>query len=642
MIRRLIRFLVVAMPLLVLAGCEGSANFRQARKAELRKDYDTALVYYDKALQEEPENGKYIIHEKLVRQQAAVFHIKRGEEFLKQNRQQDAIGEFQKAVGIDPTNQVAGQRLGQLLEQQAAAKKAREEAIKNALESQASNEYPSTVELQPLSQEKMKIHISADSRRVYETLGKLGNLNVAFTSDFQPRPITLDLTSVRIEDALRLAGYQTKSFWKAVTPNTILIIPDTPANRRDYQDEVLKTVYLSNPLAPADRTAITTALKQILGLQRIIDNPDSNAIVIRDTPERVAEAEKLIHDLDRGKAEILIEVAVVEADRNRVRDLGLTQVPTSPLTGANVAGIGFTATTQTTQVVNGTSTTLTVPGLPLNKLGKISTSDFSIVVPGAVANALLTDSHTHILQNPQVRVTDGQVAKVNIGSRVPYATGSFGLGGLGQTGSTSATGFSNGLLANTQFQYQDVGVNLELTPHLLADGEVNLHAKIDISSVGQTFQIGGLDEPSFNQRKIEHDIRLKEGEVNLLGGLIESSMTVSKSGLPGLSDLPFLRYFFSTTHTARVETEVLVMLTPRVIRLPEPAASASQAVRAEGGASTGGPEPGQIRQPVVPQRPGEQQPDQPNQPEPQFQGRRQLLPGSPQPAGREASSGPEQ
>jgi general secretion pathway protein D len=635
MISRSVRFVVTGVLVSLVLGCGDSATFRQARKAELRKDYDTALVYYDKALQQEPENSKYLIHEKVVRTHAAMFHMKRGEDLLKQNRPQDAIGEYQKAVGIDPTNQAAGQILTRLLEEQAAAKKARETAIKKALETQGAAEYPATVELEPLSQERMKIHVSADSKRVYETLAKLGGLNVAFTSDFQPRPVALDLTSVKIEDALRLLGYQTKSFYKAVTPNTILVVPDTPANRRDYQDEVLKTVYLSNPLKAADRTAITTALKQILGLQRIIDNPDANAIVIRDTPSRVAEAEKLIHDLDRGKAEILIEVEVVEADRNRVRDLGLTQVPTTPLTGANVAGIGFTGSHSGTTVdTSGNVITTTLPGLALNQLSKISTADFSIVVPGAVANALLTDSHTHILQNPQVRVTDGEVAKVNIGTSVPFATGSFGLPSFGGTTPTSATS-SYGLLTNTQFQYKDVGVNMELTPHLLADGEVNLHAKIEISSVGQSFNIGGLSEPSFNQRKIEHDIRLKEGEVNLLGGLIESSETQSKSGLPGLSDLPFLRYFFSTTHTERIETEVLVMLTPRVIRLPERTAAASEAVKAEGGAS-GGPEPGQIQQPETLPEPGSESPRPPFRP-----GIRPVPPGQPQPDTNEPPDEPQ-
>lgn len=585
MLYRAIRLVIAGTTVLLAFGCGGgSVAFREARKAELRKDYDTALVNYQKALQAEPENAKYLIHEKVVREKASLFHLRRGQDLVKQNRPQDAIGEFQKAVGIDSTNQAAAQEFARLLEIQTANKKARESAIQKAMETRNEPSFPAETQLRPFPKEPLAhFRISADSRRVYETIAKLADVNVAFTPDFQPRPISLDLTNVRVEDALRLVGYQTKSFWKAVTPNTILVIQDTPANRRDYQDEVLKTVYLSNPLQPADRTAITTALKQILGLQRIIDNPDSNAIILRDTPEKVAAAEKLIHDLDRGKAEILVEVTVIEADRNRVRDLGLMQVPTPPLSGPNVAGIGFTATTETTTVVNGSSQTLTVPGLPLNRLGNISTANFSIVVPGAVANALLSDSHTHILQNPQIRVTDGQTAKLNIGSRVPFATGSFlpSLGGVGTGGQGSGANF--GLISSTQFQYQDVGVNLDLTPHLLADGEVNLHAKIEISSLGQSFNLGGLLQPSFNQRKIEHDIRLKEGEVNLLGGLIESTESRSKSGVPGLTDIPILHYFFSSEHRERIETEVLVMLTPRVIRLPGMTLAKDQHLSAEGG-----------------------------------------------------------
>jgi general secretion pathway protein D len=183
----------------------------------------------------------------------------------------------------------------------------------------------------------------------------------------------------------------------------------------------------------------------------------------------------------------------------------------------------------------------------------------------------MSDTHTRILQNPQVRVTDGGTAKLRIGSRFPYATGSFlpSFTGTVGGGGTAGTNPGLGLLASTQFQYQDVGVNLDLSPHLLANGEVALHAKIEISSVGNAVSIGGLEEPSFGQRNIEHDIRLKEGEVNLLGGLIESTRTQGVSGLPGLSQIPGLRYLFSTEHATRSDTEVLVMLTPRVIRLPE-------------------------------------------------------------------------
>jgi general secretion pathway protein D len=295
-------------------------------------------------------------------------------------------------------------------------------------------------------------------------------------------------------------------------------------------------------------------LKQVLGLQRIIDNPDSNAIVIRDTPQKVAAAEQLVRDLDRSKAEIVMEVSVVEADGDRARDLGLYPATVS---SSGTITPGLSAAEIYTPTLSTSSTTSTA----LN----VSPNHFALVVPSAVANAVLNDTRTHILQNPQVRVTDGQTAKLSIGQRVPYATGSF-LPSLGGTTSSGTTG----LLASTQFQFQDVGVKLELTPHLLADGEVAIHANIEISSLGASISIAGVSEPTFGQRKIEHDIRLKEGEVSVLGGLIQTSITNTVGGVPGLGDVPLLRYLFSTEHAERQETEVLVMLTPRVVRLPEP------------------------------------------------------------------------
>jgi general secretion pathway protein D len=608
---------------IVCLGCGGgSTAFKVGRRAEARKDWDTALVNYEKALQVEPENAKYLIHETLARTRAADFHLRQGRKLLASGRAEDAAGEFQKAVSIDPTNEAAGQELARLLAEQAAAKQKREETLQQALKSRGQatelGGKAAVVKLIPLPEEPLAhFRITADGKKVYETLAKLGGLNVAFTSDFRAQPVSVDLSNVKIEDALHIVAFQTKTFWRPLTPNTILVVPDNPTNRRDYEEQVLKTIYITNPLAPADRTAITTALKQVLGLQRIVDNPDANAIIIRDSPAKVAAAEKMIHDLDRGKAEILLDVGVVEADRSRIRDLGLTTVATSPLQSTNIAGLGFNPTTAIT------AGDTTISALPLSRLGKISSADFSIVLPGAVANALLSDSHTHVLQNPQVRVTDGQTAKLRIGTRIPYATGSFlpSMGGIAGTGS-SGGGF--GLLASTQFQYQDVGVNLDITPRLMANGEVALHATIEISSLGQPISIGGFSQPTFGQRKIEHDIRLKEGEVNLLGGLIQTSETRSVSGLPGLSQIPLLRYLFSTEHTDRTDTEVLVMLTPRVIRLPEygtPSSSSEVSVTDSGAPATFIPTPGQVptlptgpEAPHAPEAPPEQ-PEQPEQPQ---------------------------
>lgn len=541
-----------------MACSPGSTAYREGRKAETKKDYDTAIIYFGKALQEEPENSQYLIHDKLVRTRSSAVHLNKGRQLLAENRPDEAAGEFQRAVSVDPTNLTAGQELAKVVAAQEAAKAAREKALQEALK-EKEEAAPPVPQLKPFPKEPLAhFRLSNTSKVVFDTLGKLADLNVAYSHDFQPKPLSLDLTNVKLEDALHVAALSAGVFWKVVTSNTILIIPDTPTNRREYDEEVLRTFRLSNPLAPADRTAISTALKQVLGLTKVIDNPDSNSIIIRDTPEKVSAAGELIRSLDLAKGEVLVDVTILEASVDRVRNLGLS--PTIPQ-GGQIAAIGFTPPGSTNTSGN-TSTTL-------NQLGNITTGNFSIVLPPVVAYALLSDARSHVLQNPQLRVTDGQTAKLRIGSRYPYATGSFlpSFGGTVPTGGTNTNQF--GLLASTQFQYQDLGVSMDITPHISASGQIGLHAVIEIASQAGNTIVGGLLQPVFGQRKIEHDIRLQEGEVSLLGGLIERDDTKTISGLPGLAQVPGLRYFFSQETKEAKETEVLIMLTPRIVRLPE-------------------------------------------------------------------------
>ena len=581
---------VLSMAWLAMSCGPGSTAYNLARKAELRKDWDTALVNYQKAMQSQPENSKFIIHERLCRTNASLFHLKRGEALLAGNRVDDAAGEFQKAVSVDPSNLAAEAQLHKVLSIQAEAKKLRQATLKEALKARE-EEGPEIIKLKPLSKEPIgRFKQTGQSNQIFQTIGKLADLNLAFSSEFHPVPISVDLANEKIGDILNIVCLQTKTFYKVVTPNTILLVPDNPGNRRLYEDDIVKTVYLTNPLQATDRAAITTALKQIMGMLRIVDNPDTNAIILRDTPERVDEAERLIHDLDRGKAEILIEVEVVEADRDRARDLGLTPATISA-SGSPTPGItGGVAYNPASSTSTGTSISI----------GNISYRDYAALLPSAAANAVMNDSRTHILQSPQIRTTDGQKASLKIGSRVPYATGSFlpSFGGAVGAGGTGNSG-GIGLLASTQFQFQDVGVQLDLTPRLEPDGQIAIHAVIDISSVGASENLGGgLSEPTFEQRKIEHDIRLKEGEVSLLGGLIQSTVTHTVAGTPFLGDVPLLRYLFSTVHAERSDVEVLVMLTPHVIRLPE---TGTQVATGQAVSGTQSPEP--IPQ-AVPEQPG--------------------------------------
>lgn len=566
--------------MLPLVSCSpDSVEYKDGRKAELRRDYDQAVIDYNKALQYSPDNSKYLIAQKLARSHAGYFHLNQGERLLAEGRKEEALGEFKRAYSVDPSNETAKQQLTKLMKEQAKEKAEREKALQEALKPPEEPATPLGIQLKPLPSEPIAhFHLSAESRKVFEALGKFADLNVIFNYDFQPRQITLDLTNVKLADALQAAAYESHVFWKVVSPNTILIIPDTPTNRREYQDEVLKTIHLSNPLAPQDRTQISTALRQVLGLQRIIDNPSSNSIIIRDTPEKVAAAEQVIHNLDLGKAEVLVDVTILEANRSRMTTLGI--IPATNLSLTPNPNITTSTTTS-----NGTTTS--TPGIV--GLGQtFSSNDFAVVLPSATADAMLSDSTTRVLQNPQLRATDGLVAKLKIGSRIPYATGSF----LPSFGATTGTTGGLGLLSSTQFQYQDIGVNMEITPHITATGEIALHAKVEILTDAGSESIGGLSEPIFGQRSVEHDIQLQEGEVSLLGGLIDRETTNTATGIPGLGDVPLLKYLFSTQEHQITDDEVLIMLDPHVIRLPEVPSGAASVVSADTAGPNLAPVPG--------------------------------------------------
>jgi general secretion pathway protein D len=562
--------LAIGFVLFSLACNPASVAFREGRKATEQKDYDTAIIHFDEALKYQPNNPRFLIHARDARAKSSSAHLQRGRQLLASNRPDEAEAEFQKAVSVDPSDLAAGEELRKLLLQQASAEQQRQEALRRAMEQEGQPQTTGIVQLKALSTEPIAhLHLSADSRSVFETLGKLAGVNVVFYYSFRPENISLDLTNVNILDALKAAADEAHVFWEAVTANTILIVPDTPVTRREIEPKVLKTVYLRNPLTTQNSTGMITAVKQLMQgvgteVMSAYEDPQTNSITLYDTPERVAKAVEIIRNLDRGKAEVLIDVAVLEADRDRLHDLGLAPVPLSGVgNGDTMAAIGLNPTTITTP--SGTTTGL--PTVGLNRLGKLSTGNFSIELPGVIANALMSDTRTHILQNPELRAMAGEEATLKIGSSVPLATGSFGIPTAGTTG-TATGGF--GLLANTQFTYKDVGVNLKITPYVAANGDVILKSDIEISALGAPTNIGGIEQPTFTQRTVQHTIRLKEGESSLLGGLNQTETDNIVSGLPGLANVPLLKYLFSTTSVETKNTEVMIMLTPHVVRLPGP------------------------------------------------------------------------
>jgi general secretion pathway protein D len=561
MLRRLSSLLLLALASLCLTGCpKGNDEFSQGKKAEILQDFDTAVVHYQRALRADPINSEYKLRLTHARFEAGQFHVQQGQKALKRGEIEMAVAEFQKATTIDPSNDAAAQGLQKALDLAAVANAAAAPPpVKKP--DPISNLMSAPPELKPLSREPINLKMTNEARIVFETIAKLAGLTAIFDPDFTSRRISIELPNVTLEQALDAVALESKSFWKPMTSNIILVAPDLPQKRADLEDEIVRTFYLSNTITPQDLTEIVTGLRQLLDLKRVQQVNAQNAIVIRDTPDKLLLAQKIIQDIDKAKPEVVLQVQVLQARLDRIRDLGI-----EPGGSAVLAFTPRSSLSPNSGSSSSSSSSTTTPSqVTLQNLKRISSADYSLTLPGATANALLSDSNTKIIQNPEIRVTDGQVAKLRIGDRVPIATGSFQAGvGVGVSG---GAGVVNPLV-NTQFTYIDVGVNIDVTPRVHPDNEVSMKLKVEVSSVSGTRSIGGIDQPVISQRTIEHDIRLKEGEVNILGGLIERGQTKNLAGWPGLQKIPFFRYFFSNEHTELTENEVLILLTPRIVRYP--------------------------------------------------------------------------
>ncbi len=551
-------FGIVLVAAVLLTGCpRGSQETNAGAKAESLKDYDTALDYYNKALQTAPNSTEYKLRAARARFEAAQWHVDQGRRFREQANLELALAEFRKAQMIDPSSAVAQQEVRVTTE----AINVKQGITQNNIAPGAASEEPKLMagppKVQPLSRAPINMKATNDSKAVFEAIGKLAGLTVIFDPDFTSRRISVELTNVTLEQALNISALQSKAFWRPVTSNIIFVVPDQPQKRKDYEEEVVKTFYLRNTVLPQELTEIVTSIRQLLDLRRVQQINAQNAIVIRDTPDRVLLAGKIIDDIDKAKPEVVIQVAVMEARRDRLRNIGITP-PTS--ISASFANPGTTSSSSS----SATSTT-TNPAATISQLisdPHIFSGGYSVTVPGATASFLMTDTSTQILDDPEIRVVDGQTAKLRIGDRVPVATGSF-QAGIGTTGAGALNP-----LVNTQFQYLDVGVNVDVTPRIHPDHEISMKVNIVVSSVTGHTNIGGIDQPIISQRSIEHDIRLKDGEVNVLGGLIEQTDTNNVNGIPGLGKIPFFRNFFSDNTVDHERDEILIVLIPHIVRLP--------------------------------------------------------------------------
>lgn len=532
----LIGFLLVAA---VSNGlCESARSlYKQGQAAETRQDYDAAFAAFRTAVLQDPDDLRYKASCERTRLLASAQHVKRGNELKENGKTTAALTEFLRATAIDPSNHAAEQGIASLAERVAPALPQKGDIPQLPSERTRLASIAEPVELRSISNEPITLHMAEDSKVVYEAVGKAAGINVLFDPEYTSKQISIDLSNTALPEALRILATTSGTFWKPVTQNTIFVAADSRGKRQQLEQQAVQVFYLGNATQQTDLNDVQTALRNVLVEAKLFAVPSQNAIVMRGTPDQLLLAEQLIDDLDKARPEVVIDVAVLQVDRDKMRNIGLQWPQT------------LTASLVTTSTASGAT-------LTLNDLANLTAKNFSLTVGTAVANMLLTDSDTRILQNPRLRATDGQKATLKIGQRIPIATGSF---------SSTATS-SNSPLVNTQFQYIDVGVNVEMQPAIHYNGDVSLKVKVEISSENGTTTISGVTEPIIGQQSVEEAIRLKEGESNLLGGLLQEQNNRTVSGTPGLGEIPGLKYLFSTQQHEVQHEEIVFLITPHLVR----------------------------------------------------------------------------
>lgn len=538
-----VRALVAALALATSA-CATSGALLEGQRAERERDYDRAVIAYTRALQERPHDRNAQLALDRARLRAAQMHFAEGRRLTRLARWREALEEFQIAYELNPGMGDLDRAIRETREAVRAELAAQPEgrtAIEALIEQSLVAAPPGLDLPQGIELPSSVVFSSESARAVFSALGQLGGISVVFDAQFRDTPFSGDLRGMTFDTALAAVAASTSNFFRVTAPGTVTIIPDTPAKRREYEEEIIRTFYLSN----ADVAETIDLLRLVVDMRRLAPVTATNAISIKDTPERIDAAARLIRAIDKARAEVVIEVQLLEVDRQTMREYGLrfaSAGDNSDISGGDSA------------VVDSTGDSADGLGLSIDDVGRVSGSSLFLANPTSLLVRLLeTNSSTRILANPQLRTSDGVAAEAHFGERVPVPVTTFtpiAAGGISQQPITS-------------FNYEEIGVNIDITPRIHHNDEVSLALEVEISNISGT---GYGNLPQFGSRSIITMIRLRDGETNILAGLIRDDERETRGGIPGLSSIPFLGRLFGRTRTDTQETDIILTLKPHIIR----------------------------------------------------------------------------
>ena len=525
------KLVLIALVITTLCACAGNEAFRNAERALKNKDWDIAVSEYEQALKEDPHNAELKMKFNMAKVFASRQHYETAKKYIQSGNLEKAAAELEIAIALDAENQPAINELARLKERIMHPP----EETAQVPSDRPLSELP-TVALQPLFQPKSNAAIQlrfkdSSLREVLQTLGKVGDVNVLFDKDFQDMPVSFDFNNTTFLQSLDTVLTTTHNFYKVIGKNTIMIAPDTPQKRAEYEETVSRTFFLSS----ADVEEIARVLRNVLGIQMIATNARLNTVTIKDRITKVLAAVKLVDQLDKAKPEVVVDVEILEVNRNRFQEYGL-QISSPPSEGIE-------------------TTIFTKPSeLSLDPGPIVSRSNFFISnFPQATFRLLRQDSNSKLLASLPLRTVVGETGRVRFGTQVPVPQTTFApiaTGGVNQQPITS-------------FVYRDVGINIDLTPRVHRDEEVTMELIVESSSISGT-GFGNL--PQFSTSRVEKTIRLREGETNIIAGLIRDEEREVMRGLPWISSIPVLGRIFAGNEKEISETDVIIALSPHIIR----------------------------------------------------------------------------
>jgi general secretion pathway protein D len=526
---------LLLLVVLVTTGCAASSTRRAAQLAESEQDFDRAVVEYTKLVRANPNDKNARASLEQVRLRAAQAHFATARRLASLGKFEEALMEYQLAAELNPSSGLIQDEM-RTVRTQLRAKVALAADGKTQLETLVAQSLQAPLPGESLPEDvtlpDTLMFREASARVIYLAIGQYANLNVVFDPTFRDQNITVDLRKTNLSEALDSVSSATRHFWRSSGQRTVTIVPDTPAKRREYEEEIVQTFYLSN----ADLKETIDILRIVVDARRIAPLTANNAITIKDTPDRISAAGRIISAIDKARPEVIIDVELLEVDRTRMREYGLQIAsPGSPGIDGQVD--------------------INRDGFTLNDLRNLTQSDVLLTgLPGLYYRLLKTDSATRILANPSLRTSEGVAAQANFGERVPVPVTTFAPIAAGGVQTQPITSFN----------YENIGVNIDITPRTHHDDDVSLAIKIQVSSISGT-GFGGL--PTFGNRAISTVIRLKDGETNMLAGLIRDDERRVMGGIPGLSDLPLIGPLFAHNRSESQETDIILTLTPRIVRV---------------------------------------------------------------------------